>query len=146
KIARVSPYISGLYEGISGSATPEDLPVAMKLLHLYFTAPRADADIFKGLISNYKSSLKTRSNNPGSVFSDTVRNVLGNYHFRTSPPSIEKAEAISLERAYEIYKDRFSDASDFTFFFVGNITADSIRPLLETYLASLPATYRKESG
>src|SRR5690606_16202804 len=67
KIARVSPYISGLYEGISGSATPEDLPVAMKLLHLYFTAPRADADIFKGLISNYKSSLKTRSNNPGSV-------------------------------------------------------------------------------
>ena len=146
KIVKVTPYIGSLYEGIAGASSPEDLSTAMKLIYLYFTAPKVDQDIFKGLITNYKSSLSTRSDNPNSVFGDTIRNVLGNYAYRTSPPSLQKADAISLDRAYEIYKERFADASDFTFFFVGNINADTIRPLIERYLGSLPSLKRKEAG
>src|SRR5690606_22311395 len=120
KMASVSPYISERYEGINGSSSPADLETAMKLVNLFFTEPRIDEEIFKGLITSYKSSLLNRSNNPNSVFSDTVSAVLGNYNIRRTGPSLEKADQISLTRAFEIYKDRFSDASDFTFFFVGS--------------------------
>ena len=43
------------------------------------------------------------------------------------------------------YKDRFADAGDFTFVFVGSFNADEMKPLVERYLASLPTTGRKES-
>src|SRR5690606_11967345 len=146
KMVSVSPYISERYEGINGSSSPADLETALKLVNLFFTKPRADEEIFKGLITNYKSSLLNRSNNPNSVFSDTASAVLSNYHVRRTGPSIEKANKISLPKAFEIYQDRFSDASDFTFFFVGNLKEDSIRPLLEKYIASLPSTKRVEEG
>ena len=60
-------------------------------------------------------------------------------------PSLEKVEQIELDRAYEIYKERFADASDFTFTFVGNFDPKQIKPLLEQYLGGLPSTDRNES-
>ncbi|HJY22713.1 MAG TPA: insulinase family protein, partial [Hanamia sp.] len=146
KIVSISPYISERYEGINGSASPADLETSLKLVHLFFTEPRIDSGIFKGLVSNFKSSLVNRANDPNSVFSDSANAILGNYHVRRTGPTIEKANQISMTRAFEIYKDRFADASDFTFFFVGNINEDSIRPLLETYIGSLPSVKRKEKA
>lgn len=144
KMVSISPYISERYEGVNGSASPADLETAMQLVNLFFTNPRADKDIFNGLIANYKSSLSNRGNSPANVFSDTVAAVLGNYHQRRTGPSIEKANQISLTDALSIYKDRFADASDFTFFFVGSFKTDSIVPLIEKYLGSLPSINRKE--
>jgi zinc protease len=43
------------------------------------------------------------------------------------------------------YKARFADASNFTFIFVGSFTPDALKPLVETYLASLPATRTHET-
>jgi zinc protease len=145
KMVSISPYISERYEGVNGSASPADLETAMKLVNLFFTEPRADKDIFDGLIVNYKSTLSNRGNSPANVFSDTVSAVLGNYHPRRTGPSIEKANQISLNDAMEIYKDRFADASDFTFFFVGSFKVDTILPLIEKYLGSLPSTNRNEN-
>lgn len=145
KMVSISPYISERFEGINGSAAPSDLETALKLVYLFFTEPRIDSNIFKGLVSNYKSSLTNRANDPNSVFSDTANAILSNYNVRRTGPTVEKANEISLKRLFEIYKDRFADASDFTFLFVGNINEDSIRPLLETYLGSLPSINRKET-
>ena len=113
---------------------------------MYFTQPRKDSEIFKGIVLQQKGGLANRSENPGSVFADSVAAVLGNYNVRRTGPSIEKVEQINLDRAYEIYKERFADASDFTFTFVGTFDAEKIKPLLEQYLGSLPATNRKEQG
>ncbi len=146
KIVSISPYISERFEGINGSAAPADLETALQLVHLFFTQPRIDSGIFKGLVSNFKSSLANRANDPNSVFSDTASAVLSGYHVRRTGPTLEKADAISMTRALEIYKDRFADASDFTFLLVGNIDEASMRPLLETYLGSLPSIKRKEQG
>src|SRR5690606_2277553 len=146
KMVSLSPYISERYEGINGSASPADLETSLQLLHLFFTKPRIDSGIVKGLVSNFKSSLANRANDPNSVFSDTANAVLSNYHVRRTGPTIEKANEISMDRAFEIYKDRFADASDFTFLFIGNINEDSIKPLLETYIASLPSIHRKEKA
>lgn len=146
KMVGVSPYISERYEGMNGSSSPKDLETAMQMITLYFTSPRVDKNIFEGLITNYKSSLSNRNDDPGSVFSDAASALLYNNNVRRTGPSIAKADEISLDRAFEIYKDRFADASDFTFFFVGNIDEATMRPLLEKYIASLPTLNRVEKG
>ncbi len=146
KRVSVSPYISERSEGLSGSATPKDLETALQLTYLYFTHPRKDAETFKGLIAQQKGSLANRGNDPNSVFADSVAAILGNYNVRRTGPTPQKIDQINLDRAFEIYKDRFADASDFTFTFVGNFKNEEIKPLLEQYLGSLPSTNRKESA
>lgn len=142
----VSPYISERSEGIQGFTNPKDLETALQLTHLYFTQPRKDTAIFKGYIQQIKGSLANRGNDPNSVFSDTVSAVLGNYNIRRTGPSLQKADQISLDRAFAIYKERFADASDFTFTFVGNFEVEKFKPLLEQYIGSLPSTKRNEEA
>ena len=146
KKVRVSPYISERNEGIIGSATPKDLEIALQLVYLYFTQPRKDVNVYNGLLSQEKASLSNRSNDPTSVFSDTISAVLGNYSIRRTGPSIEKYDKINLDRAFEIYKDRFADASDFTFTFVGSFDNEKLKPMIEQYLGALPSTKRIESA
>ncbi len=53
---------------------------------------------------------------------------------------------MNLDKSLAFYKDRFADASDFTFVFVGSFDLPTIKPLVERYLGSLPALHRKEAG
>lgn len=146
KRVSVSPYISERFEGISGSAAPKDFETALQLTYLYFTQPRKDEETFKGLIAQQKGGLANRGNDPNSVFADSVAAVLGNYNVRRTGPTIQKIDQINLDRAIEIYKDRFADASDFTFIFVGSFDSEQIKPLLEKYLGSLPSINRIETA
>lgn len=146
KRVSVTPYISERSEGISGSTTPKDLETALQLTYLYFTQPRKDPETFKGLIAQQKGGLANRGNDPNSVFADSVAAILGNYNVRRTGPSVEKISQISLDRAFEIYRDRFADAGDFTFTFVGSFDPKEIQPLLEQYLGSLPSIKRNESA
>ncbi len=146
KKVSVSPYIAERSEGISGFTSPKDLETALQLNYLYFTQPRKDAEIFKGFITQQKGGLENRENDPNSVFADTVSAVLGNYNYRRTGPSLAKVEQINLDRAFEIYKERFADAGDFTFVFVGSFDVEKIKPLLAQYLGGLPAAGRKEEA
>ena len=146
KKVSVSPYITERFEGISGSTSPKDIETALQLTYLYFTQPRKDAETFKGLIAQQKGGLANRGNDPNSVFADSVAAILGNYNVRRTGPSVDKINQVSLDRAFEIYKDRFADASDFTFVFVGSFNPAELRPLLEQYLGSLPSGNRKETA
>ncbi|HCN84234.1 MAG TPA: peptidase M16, partial [Sphingobacteriaceae bacterium] len=76
----------------------------------------------------------------------TVAAVLGNYNIRRTGPSVQKLDQIKLDKAYSIYKERFANAGDFTFLFVGSFEAEKIKPLIEQYIGSLPAINRKEEA
>ena len=92
----------------------------------------------KGLYKNLLSD-------PMQFYFDQYRRIRTNHHPRAPKlPSEEDFEKIDFNKTIDIYKDRFADASDFTFFFVGAFNADSITPLIETYLGSLPDIERKE--
>ncbi len=140
----VSPFIGELGEGISGSSTYEDLDTALKLVHLYFTKPRKDTTVFSNIINRSKTVIANRYASPQNVFADTIAAIISNNNPRKTGPTLEKLNAIDLDKAYKFYKERFADASDFNFFFVGNFKSDSIRPLLEKYIGSLPSSYSKE--
>lgn len=146
KRVSVNPYISERTEGINGFAAPQDLETALQLVYLYFTQPRKDQDIFQSIISQQKGILQNRGSDPASVFSDTVSAVLGNYNIRRTGPSLSKLESVSLDRAFEIYKERFANAGDFTFTFVGSFKVEEIKPLIEQYLGALPNINRVETA
>ncbi|RCH55022.1 insulinase family protein [Mucilaginibacter hurinus] len=145
KNVRIEPYISDYTQGFSGSSSPQDLVTAMQLIHLYFTQPRKDNDIWQSNMSQVRSMLVNRHLDPQSVFQDTVTAVLNRYNFRAMVPTIGRLNTATADKAFDFYKSSFADAGSFTFTLVGNFDVTSIKPLLATYLGSLPAGNTKKA-
>lgn len=144
KLAMVRPIIGEIEEGLVGTASPRDLETLFQLVYLTFTAPRSDPAVFKALTGQMKALLANQSATPEWVFAETLERALTRDHPRARTMTPELVDEIDLERAFEFYKDRFADASDFTFFFVGRLDPDTLRPLVERYLATLPSLKRAE--
>ncbi len=145
KIVRLSPWINDLEEGLSGSVSPQDLETMFQLIYLYFTAPRKDSTAFLSFQSRIRGFIENRHASPDAAFQDTIQVTMSDYHFRTRPWSEAILDEMNLETSFRIFQDRFADASDFTFFFVGNFELESIKPLVQTYLANLPSVNRRET-
>ncbi len=146
KVAGVGANIGDAYEGLSGAASPRDLETLFQLVYLKFTAPRVDTAAFEAYREQARQSLQSRSASPEVVFSDSLRSTLTRDHPRARPPTSALFDALDMHRSFEIYRDRFADASDFTFYLVGSFDLETIRPLVETYLGGLPALHRVEEG
>jgi zinc protease len=146
KNVSLAPYISAYFEGMNGSSTPKDLETMMQLVYLSFTSPRKDSTLFSSFIAKQKGVIKNLLSDPENYFSDQYNRIKTQNNPRADVIPTEKdIDQINLGRVFEIYHDRFADASDFTFFIVGSFKTDSIKPLIETYLASLPSIRRTES-
>ena len=145
KVVRVSPGISGLKESVSGSASPEDLETMFQLVYLIFTAPRADSTAFVAFRERIRGMLQNREASPETAYSDTVQVTMAQYHHRARPWAAPMLDEMDLHRSLEIYKDRFADAGDFTFLFVGNFEPAQIKPLVQVYLGGLPALDREDN-
>ncbi|MXW63410.1 MAG: insulinase family protein [Bacteroidetes bacterium SB0662_bin_6] len=146
KIVGVSPGLGSLSEGVSGFASPEDLETAFQLVYLYFSAPRKDETAFEAYKALMAGILANREANPNVAFSDTIRATMTQGHPRASRPMTQELlEEIDLDRAFSFYQERFADASDFTFYFVGAFDPEEIRPMVEQYLGALPNLGREET-
>ena len=145
KAVSVSPSISELQEGISGSASTKDIETMFQLIYLYFTEPRMDENAFLAFKSQMQGSLQNRSSRPESAFQDTIQVTMGQYHPRREPWTESMLEKLDLKKSFDFYRDRFADAGDFTFVLVGNFDPEVIKPMVETYLGGLPSKGRKES-
>ncbi|MCX6550071.1 MAG: insulinase family protein, partial [Acidobacteria bacterium] len=141
----VSAYIGDSEEGLAGGASPKDLETMFQLIYLTFTQPRADATVFKVLTDQMKAMLASQQASPEWVFGQTLRTTLAQNHFRARPMTPELVREMDLQKSFAFYKDRFADASDFTFVFAGSFDVATIKPLVERYLGSLPALRRKET-
>jgi zinc protease len=145
RIARVSASIGQLEESLSGSASKQDLETMFQLVHLTFTRPRADAQIFQVLTQQHRMLLANQMNTPGYAFSRALSSALTQDHPRARPLTLEDIDRMDLDASMAFYKDRFADAGDFTFIFAGSFEPGAMKPLVERYLASLPATERTET-
>lgn len=147
KTASAGPYVSELTEGIGGSTSPKDLETTLQLIYAYFTAPRKDADVVTGILANQKAYLENiqKTLTPEKVYSDSLNAVLTSNNPKRKPLKPESIDKVSLDRAVEMYKDRFADASDFVFTFVGAFKPEEIKPLLEKYIGGLPSTDRDDT-
>ncbi len=143
--ASMSPWINSLQEGLEGNCSPSDLETLLKLNYLYFTGSRVDTSAFQSFISRIENQVANLKANPRYVFRDTLVNILTSNHPRKQLiPTKEDIAELDMGTIHEIFKDRFGNAGDFTFLFVGNFEEDSIMPLLEKYIGSLPSTGQPE--
>ncbi len=131
-------------EGLAGGASSKDLETMFQLVYLTFTAPRADPVAFGVLIDQLKVTLANQSATPETVFDEALDAALSQNHVRAQPLTPARLTQMNLDKSLAFYKDRFSDASDFTFVFVGSFDLATMKPLVERYLGSLPALRRNE--
>jgi zinc protease len=144
KAVNLGPIVGGTEEGLFGSGSPRDIETLLQLAWLYATAPRLDSAAFSALRSRLLTFAENRGASPEVVFGDTVQVTMAQGHVRAAPVTAERIRQIDPAQALAFYRDRFADAGDFTFFFVGNIDLAGIRPLIETWLGSLPSAGRQE--
>ncbi len=133
-------------EGLQGGSTKKDLEKMFQLIHLTFTAPRADPEAFAVLTAQLKALSANREAQPEAAFQAALAAALTQDNVRARPLTPALVDRMSLEKSLAFYKDRFADASDFTFVFVGSFDLPGIKPLVERYLASLPAIHRQETA
>src|SRR5438067_962279 len=145
KAVSVRPFINETHQAMRGGATPQDLETMFQLLYLRFTQPRTDQAAFAAMQSQALALLANQKASPEAVFDQAVNIALTGGHPRRQPETPETVARWNLEKSLAFYKARFADASRFTFVFVGSFTLESIRPLIETYVASLPATHGHET-
>jgi zinc protease len=145
KAAFASAYISELEEGLRGSGSPKDLETLFQLIYLTFTAPRADETIFQVTKTRMKAMIENRAQSPELVYMEALQKIMGGNHPRRQPMTVETLAYFDLQKSLAFYRDRFADAGDFTFLFVGAIDPEVLKPLAMRYLASLPSLNREET-
>ncbi|MBR4366641.1 MAG: insulinase family protein [Bacteroidaceae bacterium] len=144
KQASASPGVGQNTESVSGGCVKKDLETMMQLTYLRFTAPRRDDEVFKSTISRVRDQLKNQDLDPTTALQDTIIKVVYNNNPRALRFKSEDVDKINYDRLLEMYKERFADADDFDFFFIGDIDMDALKPLLCQYIATLPVLKGKE--
>ncbi len=145
KIASANPFISDLEEGLSGSCSPKDLETMFQLIYLRITAPRTDPSAFAAYLAQGRTVLANQQASPAYAFAEALNSTVTQDHPRARMMTASMIDQMDLEKSLAFYKDRFADASDFTFVFVGSFDLDMMKPFVERYLASLPALHRNET-
>ena len=138
KMVSVSPFIDDLYNGISGNSSVKDLETAFQLLYLEFMEPRFDQEEFDNAIAQIKAVLPNLVNTPNFAFQKRFNKVLYNDNPRNEVLSMEKLEKVNLQTIEKNYRRLFADAAGATMVIVGDVSLDTLKPLVEKYIGSLP--------
>ncbi|MFV0345064.1 MAG: M16 family metallopeptidase [Bacteroidales bacterium] len=145
KIAGSSVTVSDLHENVSGSCSPKDFETMMQLVYMRFMHPRFDEKAFNSGMSRTIEHLKQQSNNPRKALQDSVAVYMSNHSPRTLLQKPETYNKINFGKIEKLYKERFSDADDFTFLILGNIDEEEVKTMAAKYIASLPSLPTSEN-
>ncbi|MGL5683538.1 MAG: M16 family metallopeptidase [Marinifilaceae bacterium] len=144
KMANCGVNISGLSESVSGASTPADVETMLQLMYLRFTKPRFDADAHQAMMSRNYAQIDNMQKNPSKIMRDSMNLIVTNYNERTLLFNREYLDKITLDKVEKVYRERFANPADFTFFIVGNIDEEQLRPLVEKYFGSLQTDKSRE--
>lgn len=140
KTASVSTRIGPISESVAGQSGAVDVETLLQLTYLYFTQPREDAELFNSFVSKQQALYQNMTSDPQFTFQDSLFHILyGNHPWAPKLPKAESFSKIDLQRALGVYRQRFGNARGFTFVFTGKLDVAAMKPLIETYLASLPS-------
>lgn len=144
KQASVKSSLLGRSERLRGASTPKDMRTMFELTYLSFQKPKRDDQTVESTLTAMRESMINQEAKPMSAFGDSLSATIYDHHPLAARLKHDMLDKVSYDRILEIYADRFADASDFTFIFCGNFEEDSIRPLIEQYIATLPVVKRKD--
>jgi zinc protease len=140
KNAGASPFIALSSHGISGNATPADLEIGLQLLYQDFVAPGDDPQQFDVMKRQLLAAVANRGRAPGQVFGEKIEQVNTSNHYTSQALTADRINALDRRKMLEYYRERFSNAADFTFFMVGAFKVDEALPVIAEYVGGLPST------
>ena len=145
KIAGVWSSIGQLHENIGGYGIQSDMKTAFELIYLTFTRPRFEKNIFTNYKRDLNKNLEAKKSRPILLYYDELSDFFYKKHLRTQNFRTKNdIETLTLEKLKTIYQNRFKNAADFTFIFVGDINQQDFEKNMTLYLASLPVTTQKK--
>lgn len=124
---------------ISGNTTPKDLPTLMELIYMTFTDINFTPEEFEALQKTYEGLLHNQESSPDFIFSQKIQESLFSEPIAQGLLTVDAVKNASREEIIRISKAMTANAADYTFIFVGNVDIDSLRPLVEQYIATLPS-------
>lgn len=147
KQVRLKLSMSDVTDDVSGSSSVKDLSSMLALTYLELTSPRKDTALLAGWYNKLKARLPFFKTDPQNAFNDSLTKVMynGNPLAPIVVPTMQDLNDIEVDRILRIYKEQYGNADGFHFFFVGNVNIDSLKPLIEKYIASLPVKGQKPS-
>jgi zinc protease len=143
KVADVSAGYSELADIVGGTTRPSDLETMLQLAYLRMTAPHKDARAFAAWQRDQLEFVKHRAVTPEGQFWDAMTAIETSNHPRHRPGTEAQLAQVDADKALAVFRSQFSEFGGFTFVFVGNVDPKTLRPLVETYLASLPSTGKR---
>lgn len=145
KKVRVNPSVNTMTEGISGNCSARDLETMMQLTYLYFNSLRSDEEAFESYITRTKAMVANAESNPNTAVRDNVVFALYDNHPLMKRMKAEDYDKVDYAKALKLFADRFKDANNFVFTFVGNIDPETFEPMVEQYLGSLKSKKNDET-
>ena len=140
KIAGATLSMSGHRTNVNGSSTPTDVETMLQLVYLYMTGDiKKDQQSFDQTMKTMEIQLKNRLLQPEAVFSDSLLLTLTKHNPRNRNMEVSDLKDVNYDRILQMAKERTANAAAFTFTIIGNYDEATIRPLIEQYIASLPA-------
>ena len=140
KAASVKTSVGNYASSMSGAASPKDLETMFQLLYLNFTQPRFDRNDYDKLITMIRSKLANAQSDPDYKMQERVMKDVFGDHPRRQPITTEVIDSFDFDRLPEIYSTLYPGANSFIFTFVGNVDLETLKPLVEKYIGSLPTT------
>ena len=144
KTASAGAGVGGRQESMGGHSNKKDVQTMFELIYLNFQPREKDEDAVGAYLASLRETIRNKKLNPMSSLGDSIQTTLYGHNPLATPLAEEEVDQVNYDRILQIYADRFADASDFTFLFIGNINPDQIRELSKQYLATLPTMKRSD--
>ena len=137
KSLSVSPYFGAYKHGVNGRSSIKDLETALQIIYLYYTDPRFDEKEWNNGIAQFKSMLPNLENTPDFIFAKRLMKLLYDSprHEQISMDVVNRADLKVYEKNY---RKLFGDATGAKMTIVGDVDLETLKPLVEKYIGSLP--------
>lgn len=130
--------VGNTVNSFSGNSTVKDFPVLLELLYASFTELTADQTTYNSFVEQARSILSNQDKNPNMVFAKHVLNTSYGNNPMFQQPSVALLDEANYGEMVNLINASTSNAADYTFVFVGNVDIETVKPLIEKYIASLP--------
>lgn len=137
--------IEAYSEWINASSSTNDIETMLQLIYLKFLEPREDKKAFNAYLDKIHNSLVNSSSEPRNVFKDTIYSAIGMGNPYEPNLTLDNFNMINYDNVFRIYKERFSNASDFNFVIVGDFNKDEIKHLILKWIGGIATTNKSEN-
>ncbi|MBP3547511.1 MAG: insulinase family protein [Alistipes sp.] len=144
KSAYASIGVDSYEHAVNAGGSPKDIETILQLVYLNFTAPRFDETDLQNMKNMYVPYFKNMESDPNYIVGREFQKTIYGDHARRQITSAAQIEAINIPALQTIHSKLFGYADDFRFVIAGNVDLETLKPLVEKYIGSLPTSKKVE--